>query len=225
MKNRKATWIGALVTANLLLVACFTYWQLNVKGIAPSKVESSSTYATRAHLTAADAPSLDMLSGATLNFTDGSTLALGKPVKSATFAAPWGFGDLRFIVVRDVTSDYGVTPPTPIVDPIVDPVKMIPAGRLMYVGVLENVNEQTDEQGAIETSTLLLSQLEAKGNIKRWVDPINGPSALAFVIERAKADGLPRSVIVDWGDKSVKASEAMADEAKTIALVKKWGGE
>ena len=122
---------------------------------------------------------------------------------------------------------YGDVMPAPKPDPKPEPepaVITIPAGNLIYVGVVASVNAQTDTQATIEMSSVLAKQLTDKGNCKRWLDIDNAPTPLKPFVARAVADGLPRSMIVDWGTKTVMASEPMTDVKAAIALIKKWEG-
>jgi hypothetical protein len=113
-------------------------------------------------------------------------------------------------------------PPDPPPEP---PVSGIPSGKLMYMGVVQNLNSQTDTQAAIETSVTLASQLAGHGNYKRWVDSETATGELIPFVERATKEGLPRSLIVNWDTKKVVASVPMGSVKETIALVKKWEGK
>lgn len=116
-------------------------------------------------------------------------------------------------------------PPAPTPPPKPEPPKTISAGRMVFIGVVQSVNSQSDTQASIETSVELAKLLDSKGNYKRWVDGANAPAQLKPFVDQAAKDGLPRCLIVDWGEQKVVASQPMTDVSAAIALAKKWGGE
>jgi len=120
-----------------------------------------------------------------------------------------------------------VNPPEPgPVPPAPKPARVIDPGKLWLMVFVSDLTQQTATQADIERSTQLRKAIDSRGNHFRWMDPTTTPEDFRPWLEKARAIGLPRVLVVDAGVSPavVVESAGLVDESSAVSLVRKWGG-